>query len=61
MASSIDPDGEDPALRNLVLIGHSQGGLLARLMVTDSGTRFWDAVVSDFAPQCLPPAPDRSI
>ena len=40
----IDPDGRDPALKQLVLIGHSQGGLLTRLMVTDSGTRFWDAV-----------------
>jgi hypothetical protein len=29
-----------------VLIGHSQGGLLTRLMVTDSGTRFWDAAVN---------------
>jgi pimeloyl-ACP methyl ester carboxylesterase len=43
--AEIDPDGQDPALRNLVLVGHSQGGLLTRLMVTDSGTRFWDAVV----------------
>jgi pimeloyl-ACP methyl ester carboxylesterase len=43
--AEVDPDGQDPALRNLVLIGHSQGGLLTRLMVTDSGTRFWDAVV----------------
>jgi hypothetical protein len=40
----IDPDGRDPALNQLVVIGHSQGGLLTRLMVTDSGTRFWDAV-----------------
>jgi pimeloyl-ACP methyl ester carboxylesterase len=43
--AEIDPEGQDPALRNLVLVGHSQGGLLARLMVTDSGTRFWDAAV----------------
>jgi hypothetical protein len=28
----------------MVVVGHSQGGLLARLMVTDSGTRFWSAV-----------------
>jgi triacylglycerol esterase/lipase EstA (alpha/beta hydrolase family) len=42
----IDPDGQDPALRNVVLVGHSQGGLLTRLMVTDSGTRFWDAAVN---------------
>jgi hypothetical protein len=40
----IDPDDRDPALHEMVLIGHSQGGLLARLMVTDSGNRFWDNV-----------------
>jgi pimeloyl-ACP methyl ester carboxylesterase len=40
----LDPDGRDPALDQLVVIGHSQGGMLTRLMVTDSGTRFWDAV-----------------
>ena len=40
----IDPDGRDPALDQLVVIGHSQGGLLTRLMVTDSGSRFWDAI-----------------
>jgi pimeloyl-ACP methyl ester carboxylesterase len=39
----IDPEGRDPALNQLVVVGHSQGGLLTRLMVTDSGTRFWDA------------------
>jgi pimeloyl-ACP methyl ester carboxylesterase len=39
----LDPDERDPALSQLVVIGHSQGGLLTRLMVTDSGTRFWDA------------------
>ncbi len=44
LLTELDPDGRDPALRQMVLIGHSQGGLLARLMVTDSGTRFWDNV-----------------
>jgi pimeloyl-ACP methyl ester carboxylesterase len=39
----LDPGGRDPALRDMVLIGHSQGGLLVRLMVSDSGSRFWDA------------------
>jgi len=42
IVKELDPEGRDPALRRMVLIGHSQGGLLARLMVTDSGTRFWD-------------------
>jgi len=40
----LDPFGRDPVLRQIVLIGHSQGGLLTRLMVTDSGSRFWAAV-----------------
>ena len=44
VVKDLDPDGRDPALRRMVLIGHSQGGLLARLMVTESGTRFWDNV-----------------
>jgi len=38
-----DPDGADPALRRMVLIGHSQGGLLAKLTAVDSGTHLWDA------------------
>jgi len=44
VVADVDPDGRDPALRRMVLIGHSQGGLLTRLMVTQSGSRFWDNV-----------------
>jgi pimeloyl-ACP methyl ester carboxylesterase len=40
----LDPAGRDPALRCGVVIGHSQGGLLAKLTAVDSGTRFWDQV-----------------
>jgi pimeloyl-ACP methyl ester carboxylesterase len=40
----LDPEGKDPALRRMVVIGHSQGGLLTKLTAIDSGTRFWDAV-----------------
>jgi pimeloyl-ACP methyl ester carboxylesterase len=36
-----DPQGTDVALHNMVVIGHSQGGLLTRLTVTDSGDVFW--------------------
>jgi len=42
--SELDPEGRDPALRRMVVIGHSQGGLLARLQVVSSGTRFWDNI-----------------
>ena len=44
VVKDLDPDELDPALRRMVLIGHSQGGMLSRLMVTDSGNRFWGNV-----------------
>jgi hypothetical protein len=31
--TSLDPQGRDPALRRLVLVGHSMGGLHAKMMV----------------------------
>jgi pimeloyl-ACP methyl ester carboxylesterase len=46
IVSDLDPAGIDPALRRMVVMGHSQGGLLTRLMVTDSGDRFWANVTS---------------
>ena len=42
--TKIDPGGKDLALRHMVLIGHSQGGLLAKMAVVDSGSRFWDGI-----------------
>ena len=41
-----DPNGTDAALHQMVVIGHSQGGLLAKMTVVDSGTRFWNNVSS---------------
>src|SRR5512145_1054341 len=40
--SEVDPTGEDDALRRMVVIGHSQGGLLTKLMAINSGNRFWE-------------------
>ena len=40
----LDPEGKDPALHRMVVIGHSQGGLLTKLTAIDSGTRFWDNI-----------------
>src|SRR6202035_1307282 len=34
----------DPALGEMVVIGHSQGGLLTKLIAIDAGTKIWDAV-----------------
>jgi pimeloyl-ACP methyl ester carboxylesterase len=40
----IDPMGIDPALQRMVIIGHSQGGLLTKMLVVNSGDAFWKTV-----------------
>ncbi len=40
----VDPAGVDPTLQHIVLVGHSMGGLIAKLQVTQSGTWLWDSV-----------------
>jgi pimeloyl-ACP methyl ester carboxylesterase len=42
----LDPGRRDPALRNIVLIGHSQGGLLAKMLVINSGSALFDTLSS---------------
>jgi hypothetical protein len=44
--AQLDPEGHDPALRRMVVVGHSQGGLLTKLTVVESGDRFWSNVSS---------------
>jgi hypothetical protein len=41
VVAELDPDGRDAALRQMVIAGHSQGGLLTKLMVVDGGDAFW--------------------
>lgn len=38
----VDPQQQDPALRQMVVIGHSQGGLLTKMTAVDAGSRLWD-------------------
>jgi pimeloyl-ACP methyl ester carboxylesterase len=38
----LDPEGKDPGLRRMVVIGHSQGGLLTKMTAIDSGSQLWD-------------------
>jgi pimeloyl-ACP methyl ester carboxylesterase len=53
----LDPAGQDPALSEMVIIGHSQGGLLAKAMAVNTGLRLWDAIANrpidqiDLAPE----------
>jgi len=37
----LDPEGTNAALRQMVIIGHSQGGLLTKSAVVDTGDRIW--------------------
>jgi pimeloyl-ACP methyl ester carboxylesterase len=36
-----DPNGDDRALGEMVIVGHSQGGLLTKMMVIEPGDRLW--------------------
>jgi pimeloyl-ACP methyl ester carboxylesterase len=39
-----DPDGTDTAFDRMVIIGHSLGGILAKMMVQPRGSRLWQTV-----------------
>jgi pimeloyl-ACP methyl ester carboxylesterase len=43
----IDPEGKDPALQQMVVIGHSQGGLLTKMTATDTGDTLLRLAVSN--------------
>lgn len=42
----LDPDGKDEALNKMVLVGHSQGGLLAKMAVVNTETLFLDQIAA---------------
>ncbi len=39
-----DPDHDASALDEMVLVGHSMGGLIARLLATESGDALWESI-----------------
>jgi pimeloyl-ACP methyl ester carboxylesterase len=41
-----DPQGTDPALREMVLVGHSMGGLLSKIQTLYSGDAVWDTIAT---------------
>ena len=41
LVAELDPEGKDSGLKNLVVAGHSQGGLLTKMSVIDSGMQLW--------------------
>ncbi|NOZ39638.1 MAG: hypothetical protein GXP24_05365 [Planctomycetes bacterium] len=40
----VDPRHENPALDQMVLVGHSMGGLVSKLQTVDSGNEFWNTL-----------------
>jgi pimeloyl-ACP methyl ester carboxylesterase len=46
LRAELDPHGRDPALDQMVLVGHSMGGLVSKLLTQDSGEEFWKLVSS---------------
>lgn len=42
----LDPDGNSPTMHQLVMVGHSMGGLVSRLQTLESGDDFWH-ILSD--------------
>ena len=45
--SVLDPSGKAPARQNVVLIGHSLGGVISRLLAADSNEVVWNAVFDE--------------
>ncbi|MCC4618734.1 alpha/beta hydrolase [Xanthomonas cassavae CFBP 4642] len=43
-----DPAGTAPASHGMVLIGHSMGGVIGRLLVSSSGEQIWNALLQDY-------------
>lgn len=41
MREDLDPDGNDPLSKNMIVVGHSMGGILTRSLVTDVGENLW--------------------
>lgn len=44
VVGELDPSGSDAALRRMVVVGHSQGGLLTKTTAIRSGDAFWGHV-----------------
>lgn len=42
--ATVDPYGQDASIRQMVIVGHSMGGLLAKMMVQDSDEKLWELI-----------------
>jgi pimeloyl-ACP methyl ester carboxylesterase len=44
LRKTLDPKNQEPALEQIVMVGHSMGGLISRLQSVDSGDLFWQQI-----------------
>jgi pimeloyl-ACP methyl ester carboxylesterase len=44
LRAELDPEGRDPALNQMVFVGHSMGGLVSKLLTVDGGEDFFALV-----------------
>jgi pimeloyl-ACP methyl ester carboxylesterase len=56
-----DPDGTDAAFDRMVIVGHSLGGILAKMMVQSSGSLLWQTVCARPLDRVSGPAEDRRL
>jgi pimeloyl-ACP methyl ester carboxylesterase len=58
----LDPQLQDPALQNMVVIGHSQGGILTKMSAVNSGDVIWNAISNKSLEQMdLAPEDEKSV
>jgi pimeloyl-ACP methyl ester carboxylesterase len=44
--ATVDPAATDPAMKQIVLVGHSMGGLVCELQAASSENRLWNAIAN---------------
>lgn len=44
---SYDPDRRNPRMRNMVILGHSMGGIISNMQIRDSGDRLYKSVFTE--------------
>ena len=57
----LDPDRSSPAWNRMVLIGHSMGGLICKMMTQDSGSKLWDLMTGSPFENLAGPAKAREL
>ncbi len=57
----LDPEGRDQALQHMVVIGHSQGGLLTKLTTVKTGDLLWGAISRKPLEQMDIPEKDKAL